>query len=612
MRRRSRFAFTVAAIVATVTSIVPGQTVQMPVAEIRPGMIGVGHTVFDGDTREEFSAQILGVLENVLGPRRSLILARLEGGPLAETGVIAGMSGSPVYIDGRLVGAVSYSLGSFSKEAIAGITPIAEMIEAASLPPRRAAGSLDLDPSASPEELRAALTRLAWPDGPTLSAHKGMAAMGLPTGLGDQRASTLRPIATPLVLSGFGREARELLTDIFDGRGFLPMVGGGRAPAPAADDEPLQPGDPVGVSLVRGDLEVGATGTVTHVDGDRVYAFGHPFLNLGPTTFPMTRAYVYTLLPSLMASSKIAGLGESIGTFQQDRATAISGTLGDVPALIPLSLRLNSDRGSSQNFEFGIVNDQMLTPVLAYVSILNTLLSYERQTGGGTFEVTGHATVKGHGEVAFENLFTGDSPSMGAASYVATPITFLMTNDLEPIELASIDIEITSSEEPRSASLERVWLDAVQVKPGRTVPLKILMRSYRGEESIHTVPIEIPANATDRVSILVSDGARLTQRERQERRLATDPTSLAQMIRTLNNHRKNNRLYIKLLSQEKGAVVGGEALSALPPSVLAVYNGDRSSGEIIPLASATIGDWELTVDHAVSGSRLLTVNLDSR
>ena len=600
-----------ATLVAIVTTMVPGQTAYMAVDEVEPGMVGVGRTVFDGNTREEFSAHILGVLENVLGPRRSLILARLEGGPLAETGVIAGMSGSPVYIDGRLLGAVSYSLGSFAKEAIAGITPIAEMIGAATLPPRRVARAPRFEPSLSPEGLRAVLAGLVAGHGSPLLARADASA-GLRTTLGAQFGTELRPIATPLLLSGFEPEVHAFLTDLLGGHGFRPMIGGASAPAQVDDAEPLQPGDPVGVSLVRGDLELGATGTVTHVDGDRVYAFGHPFLNLGPTAFPMTRAYVYTLLPSLMASSKIAGLGATIGTVRQDRATAIAGTLGDMPVLIPLTLRLESDRGLSQQFAFEIVNDQMLTPVLSFVSILNTLQSYERQTGAATYEVSGRATVKGHGEVDFEDLFTGDSSSIGAATYVATPITFLMTNDLEPIELESIDLTISSSEEPRSATLERVWLDAVDVKPGRTVPLKILTRTYRGEESIRTVPIDIPANASGQVSILVSDGARLTQRERIERRLTTDPTSLAQMIRTLNNQRKNNRLYIKLLSTDAGAVVSGEALSSLPPSVLAVYNGDRSSGEIVQLGNAAIGDWEITVDHAVSGSRLLSVNLDSR
>ena len=611
MRTLPRFVLLLTICLASATLLTPGQAAQMPIDEIRPGMVGRGVTVFNGTAREEFSATILGVLENVMGPRRSLILARLEGGPLAETGVIAGMSGSPVYIDDRLVGAVSYSLGSFSKEPIAGITPIGEMTEVTTLPPRPTARRLATVP-ATPQELHRALSDGLGGDRVWSDADGGVRARGLSATEGSRVADLLRPIATPLVMSGYGAEARQLIADLLGEHGFVPMIGGGAAAAMAADPEPLQPGDPIGVSLVRGDLELGSTGTVTHVDGDLVYAFGHPFLNLGPTTFPMTRAYIYAVLPSLMSSTKLSGLGETIGTVSQDRATAVAGTLGGAPDLVPLTMTLDSDRGLSKQFEFSLVTDQMLTPVLAYVSILNTLQSYARQAGGATFEVRGTARVKGHGEIAFEDLFTGDSPSIGAAAYIAAPITFLLANDLAPIELDGIEIAVTSSEEPRSASIERVWLDAVDVRAGRTVPLKILTRSYRGDETIRTVPIAIPANAAGRLSILVSDGVQLTQLERRERSATNDPASIAQMIRTLNSQRKNNRLYVRLLRPDAGAVVNGEPLSALPPSILAVFDGDRSGGDVISLDRAAVGDWELQTDHAVTGSRLLTINVESK
>ena len=596
---------------ASATLALPGQTVFMSVDEVQPGMVGRGKTVFEGTTREEFSAHILGVLENVMGPQRRLILARLEGGPLANTGVIAGMSGSPVYIDGRLIGAVSYSLGSFSKEAIAGITPIAEMTEVATLPPRRAANPIANVP-ATPNELRSVLSdmmarRTARPD-------EGIAfdTRGLSAAEGSRVASMLRPIATPLVMSGYTREARDLVADLLGDHGFLPMIGGGVGATGAADPEPLRPGDPVGVSLVRGDLELGSTGTVTHIDGERVYAFGHPFLNLGPTAFPMTRAYIYAVLPSLMASSKLSGLGEMIGTIRQDRSTAIAGTLGDPPTLIPLTMTLESDRGLSKQFQFSLIADQALTPVLAFVSVLNTLQSYERQAGGATLEVTGTVTVKDHGEIAFDDLFAGDSPSVGAATYIAAPITFLLANDLGEVELEAIDLAVTSSEQRRSATIERVWLDAMDVRAGRTVPLKILTRSYRGEDVIRTVQLDIPPNASGRLSILVTDGTRLTQMDRRERRVTDAPASIPQMLRTLNARRKNNRLYVRLLSQDAGAVVNGEALSSLPPSILAVFDGDRGGGDVVPLDRAVIGDWELVTDHAISGSRLLTINVDTK
>ena len=388
-------------------------------------MVGIGRTVFEGDRLDEFKVHIIGVLRNSIGPRRNLILARLEGGPLANTGVIAGMSGSPVYIDGRLVGAVSYSLGQFSKEPIAGITPIGEMTEDATLPARGDRRR------ASISRCRSRRTAFAPRCG---RRSRGFAR--LPTARPTCRSSAmqsvnagigtlLRPIATPLSFGGFDPERHR------SGRVGLPRSGlrdghGGSAQLAQSQSPPsgpaplpaLRPGDPIGVGLMNGDFEVGATGTVTEVDGNRVYAFGHPFYQLGPTQFPMTRAHVLTVLPSLAASQKIASTGDVVGIVQQDRATTIAGTLGPGPSMIPVKLTLNSERGTRKTFNIGIVRDQLFTPLLAYVAILNTLTSYERQNGVATYALRGAATLKKYGDVDFEDLFTGDQPSVGAAASV--------------------------------------------------------------------------------------------------------------------------------------------------------------------------------------------------
>src|SRR4051812_13006269 len=419
----------------------PAQTAQMGVDEIRPGMIGIGRTVFEGTRVEDFKVHILGVLRNVIGTRRNLILAKLEGGPLADTGVIAGMSGSPVYIDGRLLGAVSYSLGQFSKEPIAGITPIDEMIEATTMQasPRRPAARVALQMPLTPENMRDSLRQAFTWMRPFAESPNDVQVFG--NGLDASVGTMLRPIATPLTIGGYDASVIDPLANAFREQGFLPMMAGagGQAPAPAKPDQALRPGDPIGVALVTGDLEFGATGTVTEVDGTRVYAFGHPFYGLGPTQFPMTRAYVHTILPSLFSSSKLASTGEIIGTVQQDRATAIAGTLGAGPSLIPVNLKLTSDRGTTKTFKMSIVNDQLFTPLLAYVSILNTLSSYERQNGAASYAVRGSATVKKYGKVDFEDLFTGDTPSIGAATYVVGPINFLLRNAFEDVDIEGLD-----------------------------------------------------------------------------------------------------------------------------------------------------------------------------
>ena len=603
-----------AALVLALAASVPADSRYLRVDELEPGMKGVGRTVFAGDTVEEFTVEVLGVLRNVLGPSRNLILARLEGGPLAETGVIAGMSGSPVYIDGRLVGAVSYALGAFSKEPIAGITPIGEMIEAAQLPQRRPAATrarvdLPITPASFTEVVRAAFAPPAFAASAAHVEVIGGQADGV---VAPDLGPRLRPIATPLVLGGFSGDVNDLLAAAFVESGFTPLTGmaGGSGPIPAAQ-RPLQPGDAVGVNLIAGDLLLGGTGTVTHVDEDRVYAFGHPFYNLGPTEFPMTRAYVHTLLPSLFSSAKLSTTGDVIGTFRQDRATTIAGTLGEGPSMLPIRLMLETDRGFRRAFSFEVVRDQLFTPLLTYFSVLNTLQSYERQYGAATFTVKGRAQVRHHGELTFEDLFTGESPSVGAASAIAVPLTFLLRNEFEPVDIEALDITITSSEEPRTATIERIWLDTTRVRPGATVPLKVLMRSYRGDEVAREIPLTIPANATGQLTIMVADGVRLAQWEQREAgRQLQQVHGLAQMVRALNEARRNNRLYVRLLSASEGAVVGGEPLSSLPPSVLSVLESDRSGGTFAPLRNATLGEWDLPTDYAVTGARFLTVSLE--
>jgi hypothetical protein len=607
-----RFAAVVIAFVVFLAAGLPAQSKVFPVDELRPGMIGIGRTVFEGERLDEFKVHILGVIRNVIGPKRDLILARLEGGPLANAGVIAGMSGSPVYIDGRLVGAVSYSLGQFSKEPIAGITPIAEMVADATLPaPRRQLARVEVPAPLTPESFQASLRQaFSWAR-PFAQSPSDIQALGdVNAGLG----TLLRPIATPLTLGGFDPAVIAPVTSVFHEQGFVPMLAGAaQSPQSArAAAPPLRPGDPIGVGLMSGDLELGATGTVTEIDGDRVYAFGHPFYGLGPTKFPLTRAYVHAILPSLQSSQKVASTGDVIGTVSQDRATTIAGTLGAGPAMIPVKLTLNNnERGFHKTFNMAIVNDELFTPLLAYMSILNTLQSYERQNGVGTYALRGSANIKNHGAVAFEDLFTGDQPSTGAAASVVAPINFLLRNSFEGVEFEGLNLEIDASEQPRSATLERVWVDGTRVKAGTPVDLKVLLRTYRGEEITKSMPVQIPANARGSVSIMVADATRLSQWEARE--LQVQPTQtrgVPQMIRLLNDAKKNNRLYVRMVTRDGGAVVRGESLAALPPSVLAVMESDRNGGNFRPLQSALMGEWEIVTGQVVTGSRTLTLPLE--
>jgi hypothetical protein len=580
-----------------------------PLKDLRPGMTGTGRTVFEGTRIDEFSVEILGVLENALGPKHSVVLARLAGGPLAKTGVIAGMSGSPVFIDGKLLGAVAYSF-PFGKEPIAGITPIGDMIAATSTPAPRAASTRFRLPTTTPvafpldrDSLVAVFAR------PMQTVM--MDGASAPAGLGG---GTLSPLALPLIFSGFDRSTYDWAQPLFAGLGFVPMTGGvsGGTTAPVASLPDLAPGGPIGVSLIEGDLDLSVTGTVTHIDGDRVYAFGHPFYNLGPTQFPMKKAYVYSVYPSVQQSWKISAALDPVGTVEQDRTTAIAGRMGKAPRMIPVAIELVSSRGDARTFHYRIVEDELFSPALAYVSLLSVLQGNERAFGTASVRVEGRLALDGGRSIRVDDLFAAAQPSMQAAGLVAAPLAFLMANDFQKVSVAGLDVKVSSFEVNKSASLERAWVERTgALRPGATLPVKVALRTYRGEVKVLTLPLVIPPSApTGNYSLLVSDAQGLTSLEQRELRQAFNPKDLDQLIRAINGLRRTNRIYVRLMRAGEGAVVAGEYLPALPSSVMSVLGTAEQGNSVVPIRTATVADAEVTTDYAVSGSRLLSLAVE--
>lgn len=581
----------------------------MPIGEVRAGMVGTGRTVFSGRAVEPFTAHILGTLPNVVAPGRNLILARLEGGPLAETGVIAGMSGSPVYVDGRLIGAVAYQLGQFSKVPIAGITPIAEMVAAADAPmTARALRPVSLGVPANAEVLLA-LWRGALGSRPGIPLPADAMPAGLLAAAGA--SVSLQPIAVPLVTAGLGAEGLAPVRDLMAPHGFLPMAGGQASSTQTSSDaaRTLAPGDAVGIELLSGDFSIGATGTVTHVAGDRVYAFGHPLYNLGPTDFPMTTAEVVTVLPSLFTSSKLARIGPTVGTLQQDRATAVAGRLGPGPSLIPMTVHLRAGGGDDRTFQFGLVRDQLFTPLLTYLGIANVLTSYQRQSGAATFVVRGTAAVRDGGALQFDDVFAGDQPAAGAAAYVAGPLTALLRNAPERVHVERITVTLAATEQIRTARIDRVWVEPARPRPGSSATVGVTLRTGAGALITRRVPIVVPANAPGSLQLVVADGSALAQSDaRDTRGLASDDP--AQLIRAFNRARRGTRLYVRLQAAADGAVVAGEPLTDLPPSALSVLESDRSMGGLTSISGAVRGEWDVPVDVDVTGLRTLTLLID--
>ena len=594
-----------ATIVAASLVAAPQSAPLMPVEEVRPGMVGVGRTVYVGHELEEFKVTVLGVMRNIIGPKRNLILARLEGGPLANTGVIQGMSGSPVYIDGRLVGAVSYSLGSFPKEPIAGITPIAEMVEdIGSRAPRSAAALPVLAWPATPAQVFDALGRIARRAASPLAPLADAASFSGPASMADL-APQLRPIGAAFTISGFDAG----LAGRFEQALQAPL---GRSQTPAALDTsstaPLRPGDPVGMSLVRGDFEMGATGTVTHVDGTRVYAFGHPFLNLGPTQLAMTEAHVVTVLPSLDSSMKLASMGRVIGTVTQDRATAVGGTLGAGPAELRVRLRMNSPGMPSQAFEFFVLNDPALTPIFTFSALLNALTTWERQTGTMTVAVRGTLSLGPDGTVDIDDIFTGTSALSLAASVVATPLGTLMPNPFRTITPDGLTVEIDTTEVESYTTIERAWLDTVRPAAGGTYRVNVQLRDYRGGTRTIDIPVTMPMRASGPLTLLVSDAPTLQTLE--ERDLTPGPaTTWQDMLTRVRNTRRGNRVYVRLMDDAVGTVLGGDVMPSLPGSVQSAVQADPTTART-RVGKSVVGAWEHRTDRVVRGSRELTLTLD--
>lgn len=578
----------------------------MPVAEIKPGMIGEGRTVFAGSALETFEAEIIGTLANITGPGRHMILARLSGGPVDTAGVMAGMSGSPVYIDGRLIGAVSYALGAFPKEPLAGITPIGEMLTDVdqSGGGRPASRPFAVGETATPDEVFAALDRLF----ARAAGGAGMRASAVSAA--PFAEGWLRPIGAALSIRGFDDGLGRQLAGALGGGAIVQSPADAPAASRATASSPngtLRPGDPVGASLMRGDYETGATGTVTFVDGDRVYAFGHPFLGLGPTRMPMTQARVYAVLPSLQSSMKIADLGPVIGTVSQDRATAIGGTLGTMPDELRVALRLVPASGAERTFQFHILQDPALTPLFAYVSVLNVLTSYSKQSGPLTIAIDARADFGADGRLTINDVFSGDQALVGVANAVLGPMTAMMNNDFKSAMPGTLDVTLNVGESEDAVSIERVWLDTTRPVYGGTHTVHVMLRNFRGGTVTRDIPVTMPASGAASLTLFVGDAPSLAALEDKE----IDPNiahSLPELLNGLNRTRRNNRLYVRLLADAPGIAVRGRAQTSLPNSTRSVLDADASVSTTA-VSRAVVGATEEAFDRMVRGSRQLPIVL---
>ena len=591
----------------------------MSTDEVRAGMKGYGKTVFQGTKIEQFDVELLGVLKN-FAPKQDMILARLSGGPLARTGVIAGMSGSPVYIDGKLLGAVAFSF-PYSTEPIAGIQPIQQMLglldQKNAAPPQRiaqaSAGGGGF-PAESPtsfiysqfQKLAAGtpLGQLLLPQSLLSSSPFGASASGSPS---------LTHIQTPLFISGATPAALQQFAPFFNAFGFTPVQGGGGGSAAnlaAAAPSKIEPGSSINIELIRGDISYSANGTVTYVDGNKVYAFGHPNLTAGPTDVPMSAGYVISLLPNLQNSFKLAVPLDVVGAFQQDRSTGIAGTIGVTSKMIPVTLTVHSSLNTVQKYKFEVAADRFLTPPLMNFIVFNSITASERALGEMTLYVSGKIHLKNQDAVNIGNVFSSDMNGPAMASIAAvSPLQYLLMAGYDGVVIDNIDLDITAMDRKTNAQLERIAVNKAEVAPGETVTLTAYLRSTSGDTVIEQYPVQIPAGLpAGPVQLLVGDGTTVTTIDIR-RGPSGVPAGIKQVINELNKLRKNDRLYIKVVSFEPGVVIGGEEFPSLPPSMAALINTDRSSSRSVSgLANSTVREYELPQSkYVIQGQRALNL-----
>lgn len=586
-------------------------TTYLPVSEIRPGLKGVGRTVFEGDKIQEFQVEILGVLKNVLAPKRDLILARLSGGPLEKTGVVAGMSGSPVYVDGKLVGAVAISF-PFSKEPLAGITPIEDMLQV--VPEDKA-------PAATPAATSATyrIARLSKDSGDALrlipeeeDGPQGFAKL-LPSQSGTDSLMDLR---LPLRFGGFSQQAMDLYGPLFRRMGFEPMQGaglsGGDTGQPLKTD--LEPGSMVSLLLVHGDLNLNADCTVTLRKGDQLYACGHRILSTGPAEFPFAPSRVLVTVPSLYSSFKLDAPGPVEGTIRQDRFSAIYGKVGDKDArMIPVRVHVDSTLNRPVDYSLELVQEPFLSPLLLNLSLLSMLTTTEPNIGPSTLEMKGQIHLAGGELVDLEDVLSGDIGTAGqAAAAVATPLTYLMGSGLPDLRIEDINLSVVSSYEKRVATLEQVWSTESEVHPGDHIEVTALLRLPSGQTMTQKIPVDVPASVSDKMlSLAVGSGAYLNAMQFRLLPMGSAPRDLHQLVRALNRMRRNNRVYALLMAPQRSFIIQGDEYPSPPPSLVQTFLADPAvSSSVIFSGTSVVGDFETKpFPYTVHGQKTLILKV---
>jgi hypothetical protein len=570
----------------------PLTTKFFPLSEIHRGLQGVAYTVFEGTKPEPMGVEILGVLHNALGPRQDMILARLEGAKPEYTGVVAGMSGSPVYIDGRLVGALSYRIGMFSKEPICGITPIELMLGV--------------------EKQHGSTTELA----DASVSEPGAGAISSP-GTGGP---LIQPMDAPLVFSGFSPDALRLWKEHAPA-GLIPVEGVGGSESSETQAGPLVPGSAVSAVLVRGDMDIAATCTVTYVDPKRMLACGHPITQFGPVSMPMTKADVVATLPSPLEAFKIINTTETVGSITEDRESAIMGEFGKPARMIPVTLRVTRDGAAGEPakeleaLHFEVIDQPQITPMAVMVAVYQGLMQENTYSAQTTYHVQGSVKLTGYPSVKLNNLVapTDALPAnLQTALALGERFTRLYDNAARRTPIESVDLEVAAIPRRLTAEIESAHTSRTEVHAGDTITVEATILPWHGERRNVRIPVKLPSNLPEGpVRLLVSDSGTL-DRLLQPPQFNAQPLDVAATIAQLNSVHNSDQLYVTLLAPEAQAAVDGRTLTAIPLSManalapLRDNKGMALNGEsAMPMAS-------LPMDAVLTGQQVVTLQVEDQ
>ncbi|HEY0159340.1 MAG TPA: SpoIVB peptidase S55 domain-containing protein [Thermoanaerobaculia bacterium] len=573
---------------------------KMPLSEVQKGMKGYGLTVFEGNEVEKFDVEILGVLNNI-GPDQNLILAKVDHPVVARAGVIAGMSGSPIFIDGKVIGALAYAW-QFSKEPVAGITPIDEMLKISQRLAPAGASPAGATPRMSAVEMLGAFAKAK----PEEAFAKLLATGATPV----SSISGARRIAMPMSLSSFTQDTIQRFSPHLEQLGFVAVPAGAASASTAKNTKTsFEPGDAVGAVLLTGDFNVASTGTVTHIDKDHVYAFGHPFLDMGEINFPMATSEVVTVLPSVASSFKFSNTGPIVGVLRQDRAAGIMGVLGETPQMIPVEVTLNGT-SASQTYRVQMVRHSTLSPLMLAMITDSVVANAQRAAGERTVLMDSEIKVKGFEPIRLREGWAGQQARQSIPQYLAIISGYLMSNEFRPTEIESIKVNLRHDDDLRIAKL----MEASLVKPakgrveaGDTVQVRAVLKPFRGEAFVETFDVRIPDDqAPGAAYLLVGSGSMMNAIDFSL--VPPDPRTLQQVVDVLGRLRPATDLTVGLYSSGEGAVTSGVYLPNLPPSMHAVVRSDTSNGAQAQVKYHPAGQNAKALGYIVDGA--LKIDLD--